>query len=67
MHQISISGFWLLAASLDLCWLSEPYSFFWIKLSLLINKWCLPVDQATPVDFCELNCCSPDSEDEIHP
>ena len=31
----------LLAASVDLGRLAEPYTFFWIDLPLLIRKWCL--------------------------
>ena len=35
--------FWFLAISMDSGWLSEPHSFCWIELPLLIHGWCLQV------------------------
>jgi hypothetical protein len=34
--------------------LAAPQDFFWIELPSLIHEWCLQVDRATAVNFCEM-------------
>lgn len=50
-QQKKSGSIWLLlAASKYSGWLAEPWSFFWIDLQLLIQEWCLWVDQAVTSD-----------------
>ena len=44
---------------------SDSYSFFWLKLSLLICEWYLLVDWSAAVNSCELNCWYADNADWI--
>lgn len=59
-HQRSSGG-----VLVDLVWLAEFCSFFWINLLLLTHEWCLRVDWAASAGSSELNCWYPDIEGRI--
>jgi hypothetical protein len=56
MHQVASGGVLMApSTSQDSGKLAKFQGFFRMELSLLIHEWCLQVDKATAVNFCELN------------